>query len=165
MNVSKLPALQKFLSTTLFDQDQDADLATTKSHTESLNENDRIKLQSEMRSFMEQAEIPLDEIGSESNRWFGTQEEAKDWLQSLFSIIEASGGGNDSVEVVDSNGTRLEEGDSVTVIKDLKVKGGSSDLKRGTLVKKIHLTSDPGLIECKVDGTVLVLKTEFLKKS
>ncbi len=51
------------------------------------------------------------------------------------------------------------------MIKDLKVKGGTSDLKRGTLVKKIHLTSDPGLIECKVDGIALVLKTEFLKKT
>jgi protein PhnA len=67
--------------------------------------------------------------------------------------------------VVDSNGAPLSEGDSVTVIKDLKVKGGSSDLKRGTAIRSIHLTEDPGLIECKVDGSVLVLKTIFLKKS
>jgi protein PhnA len=68
-------------------------------------------------------------------------------------------------ETRDSNGTLLQEGDSVTVIKDLKVKGGTSDLKRGTLVKKIHLTPDPELIECRVDGSTLVLRTEFLKKS
>jgi len=66
----------------------------------------------------------------------------------------------------DSNGTKLADGDSVTVIKDLKVKGTSETLKRGTLVKNIRLTDDPGLIECntkQVKG--LVLKTEFLKKA
>jgi protein PhnA len=68
--------------------------------------------------------------------------------------------------VKDSNGTRLNEGDSVTVIKDLKVKGTSVTLKRGTMVKNIHLTDDPEEIECnaeKVRG--LVLKTCFLKKA
>ena len=72
----------------------------------------------------------------------------------------------DEVRVaLDCNGTPLNEEDSVTVIKDLKVKGGSSDLKRGTLIRKIRLTPDPKLIECRVDGSVLVLKTEFLKKA
>lgn len=68
------------------------------------------------------------------------------------------------VTVKDSNGTVLEDGDSVTLIKDLKVKGTSETLKRGTLVKNIRLTTQPGEIECntkKVKG--LVLKTEFLK--
>jgi protein PhnA len=66
----------------------------------------------------------------------------------------------------DSNGAVLSEGDSVTLIKDLKVKGTSETLKRGTLVKNIRLTDDPGQIECstkQVKG--LVLKTEFLKKA
>ena len=66
----------------------------------------------------------------------------------------------------DSNGTILNEGDAVTLIKDLKVKGTSLTLKRGTLVKNIRLTDDPREIECnaeKVKG--LVLKTEFLKKA
>ncbi|WP_406076105.1 alkylphosphonate utilization protein [Streptomyces virginiae] len=66
----------------------------------------------------------------------------------------------------DSNGTVLEEGDSVTLTKDLKVKGTSETLKRGTLVKNIRLTSRPGEIECntkRVKG--LVLKTEFVKKA
>ena len=66
----------------------------------------------------------------------------------------------------DSNGAKLADADSVTLIKDLKVKGTSETLKRGTLVKNIRLTDDPGLIECntkQVKG--LVLKTEFLKKA
>ena len=68
--------------------------------------------------------------------------------------------------VKDSNGTALADGDSVTLIKDLKVKGTSVTLKRGTLVKNIRLTGDPAEIECnaeKVKG--LVLRTEFLKKA
>jgi protein PhnA len=66
----------------------------------------------------------------------------------------------------DSNGNELSDGDSVTVIKDLKVKGTSETIKRGTLVKGIRLTANPGEVECntrKVKG--LVLKTEFLKKA
>jgi len=66
----------------------------------------------------------------------------------------------------DSNGTELLDGDSVMVIKDLKVKGTSSTLKRGTMIRNIRLTDDEGLIECnaeKIKG--LVLKTEFLKKA
>lgn len=69
------------------------------------------------------------------------------------------------IKVKDSNGATLNEGDSVQVIKDLKVKGTSVTLKRGTIIKNIHLTDDEEHIECnaeKVKG--LVLKTEFLKK-
>ena len=69
------------------------------------------------------------------------------------------------MEVKDSNGNLLNEGDSVTVIKDLKVKGTSSTLKRGTMIKNIRLTDSPAEIECKVERQVLVLKTEFLKKA
>ncbi|GAB2538447.1 alkylphosphonate utilization protein [Rufibacter soli] len=68
------------------------------------------------------------------------------------------------MEVKDSNGTLLQEGDSVTVIKDLKVKGSSSVIKRGTIVKKIRLTDDEEEIEGKVEKTTMVLKTMFLKK-
>lgn len=65
----------------------------------------------------------------------------------------------------DSNGTELNAGDSVSVIKDLKVKGASTTLKRGITIKNIKLTNKDSEIEAKVDkfGT-LVLKTEFLKK-
>lgn len=69
------------------------------------------------------------------------------------------------MDVKDSNGNTLAEGDSVTVIKDLKVKGSSSTLKRGTLVKKIHLTDEAGEVEARVDGSTIVLKTLFLKKA
>lgn len=68
------------------------------------------------------------------------------------------------MEVKDSNGNILNAGDSVTVIKDLKVKGSSSVIKRGTVVKNIRLTDDENEIEGKVEKTVMVLKTEFLKK-
>jgi protein PhnA len=70
------------------------------------------------------------------------------------------------MEVRDSNGNVLQDGDSVTVIKDLKVKGTSVTLKRGTLVKNIRLTNDAEEIECNADKVKgLVLKTCFLKKA
>ena len=70
------------------------------------------------------------------------------------------------VIVRDSNGAQLNDGDSVTLIKDLKVKGTSETIKRGMLVKAIRLNGNPGEIECntkQVKG--LVLKTEFVKKA
>ncbi|WP_096019959.1 alkylphosphonate utilization protein [Campylobacter lanienae] len=67
--------------------------------------------------------------------------------------------------VKDSNGTELNAGDSVSVIKDLKVKGASSTIKRGTTIKNIKLTSKDNEVECKINGVgVVVLKCEFLKK-
>lgn len=70
------------------------------------------------------------------------------------------------MDVKDSNGTLLADGDSVQLIKDLKVKGTSVTLKRGTVVKKIRLTSNPEEIECNADKVKgLVLKTCFLKKA
>ena len=68
--------------------------------------------------------------------------------------------------VKDSNGNILQDGDSITIIKDLKVKGATSDLKRGTKVKNIRLIDD-GIhnIECKIDGFgAMKLKSEFVKK-
>lgn len=71
-----------------------------------------------------------------------------------------------SIEVRDSNGNKLADGDSVLVIKDLKVKGTSLTLKRGTLIKNIRLTDDEEVIECNADKVKgLVLKTCFLKKA
>jgi protein PhnA len=67
--------------------------------------------------------------------------------------------------IKDSNGTELNDGDSVQVIKDLKVKGTSVTLKRGTVIKNIRLTDDEEVIECNADKVKgLVLKTCFLKK-
>jgi protein PhnA len=70
------------------------------------------------------------------------------------------------MEVKDSNGTTLSEGDTVNVIKDLKVKGSSAVIKRGTVVKNIRITSKEDEVEGKVDKQgVIVLKTCFLKKA
>ncbi|MFC0182876.1 phosphonoacetate hydrolase [Pseudarcicella hirudinis] len=69
------------------------------------------------------------------------------------------------MDVVDSNGTILAEGDSVTLIKDLKVKGTSTTLKRGKMIKNIKLTSNEEEVECRVDKVQMVLKTCFLKKA
>jgi protein PhnA len=69
-------------------------------------------------------------------------------------------------EVKDSNGNILKDGDNVTLIKDLKVKGSSITLKRGTLVKGIRLTNDPAEIDCRVEKVKgLVLRTEFVRKA
>ena len=65
----------------------------------------------------------------------------------------------------DSNGASLSEGDNVTLIKDLDVKGANFTAKRGTLVKSIHLTDNPLHIEGKVNGTQIVLVAAFLKKA
>jgi protein PhnA len=65
----------------------------------------------------------------------------------------------------DSNGTQLLEGDSVTLIKDLDVKGAGFTAKRGTLVKNISLTNNPKHIEGKVNGIQIVLISAFLKKA
>ena len=69
------------------------------------------------------------------------------------------------MDAKDSNGTLLAEGDSVTLIKDLKVKGSSLTLKRGTMVKNIRLTNSAGEVEGRAGGSTMVLKTEFLKKA
>ncbi len=76
---------------------------------------------------------------------------------------------SDVAEVVDttprdSNGAELVDGDAVVVIKDLKVKGSSMVIKRGTKVKSIRLTDEPEYVDCKIDGSSIVLKTCFLKK-
>ena len=72
-----------------------------------------------------------------------------------------------AVEVRDAAGNLLADGDSVTLIKDLKVKGsGGVTLKRGTMVKNIRLTGDPDEIEANVEKVRgLVLRTEFVKKA
>lgn len=66
--------------------------------------------------------------------------------------------------VKDSNGKQLATGDTVVLIKDLKVKGYSTTLKQGTVIKKIRLTDNDEEVDCKVDGMSIVLKTMFLKK-
>ncbi len=90
------------------------------------------------------------------------------WDDELGEFVPAEGNNDDKqekiIETKDSNGNVLESGDSVTLIKDLDVKGSTLNLKRGTKIKNIKLIGDPENIECKVGKSVLVLKTCFLKK-
>lgn len=76
-------------------------------------------------------------------------------------------GDEDGAEAVirDSNGTVLADGDSVILIKDLKVKGSSQVLKKGTKVKSIRLVGGDHDVDCKIDGISMSLKSEFLKKA
>ena len=70
-----------------------------------------------------------------------------------------------SLTVTDSNGTQLQDGDNISVIKDLKVKGSSSNIKIGTKVKNIRLVEGDHNIDCKVPGIgPMKLKSEFVKK-
>ena len=72
---------------------------------------------------------------------------------------------NDAMKVVDAVGNPLADGDAVTLVKDLKVKGAGQVLKRGTLIKSIRLTGDAQEIDCKHDGIKgLVLRAEFVKR-
>ncbi|WP_219892519.1 alkylphosphonate utilization protein [Aquisediminimonas profunda] len=71
----------------------------------------------------------------------------------------------DSIEVRDAVGNLLADGDQVTLIKDLTVKGAGQTLKRGTLIRSIRLTGDPQEIDCRYDGIKgLVLRAEFVRK-
>lgn len=72
----------------------------------------------------------------------------------------------DELVVRDANGNLLNDGDSITVIKDLKVKGSSAVVKVGTKVKNIRLVDGDHDIDCKIDGIgAMGLKSEFVKKS
>lgn len=82
-----------------------------------------------------------------------------------WSADAAAGGGDDARIVRDANGTELQDGDTVTVIKDLKVKGSSSVVKVGTKVKNIRLVDGDHDIDCKIPGIgAMGLKSEFVKK-
>ncbi len=69
------------------------------------------------------------------------------------------------IEVRDAVGNRLADGDQVTLVKDLTVKGAGQRLKRGTVIKSIRLTGDAQEIDCRFDGIKgLVLRAEFVRK-
>ena len=85
-----------------------------------------------------------------------------EWTASETSDAEPS----DGLAVRDSNGNLLQNGDSVVVIKDLKLKGSSTVIKGGPKVKKIRLVDGDHNIDCKVDGIgAMQLKSEFVKKA
>lgn len=78
----------------------------------------------------------------------------------------AAEGVSEESAVVDAYGNPLQDGDSVTVIKDLKVKGSSSVVKVGTKVKNIRLVEGDHNIDCRIDGIgAMKLKSEFVKKA
>jgi protein PhnA len=90
-------------------------------------------------------------------------EASGEWLPA--GELAARGARDSAVEVRDAVGNVLQDGDQVTLIKDLQVKGAGQTLKRGTLIKSIRLTGDPQEIDCKYEGIKgLVLRAEFVRK-
>jgi protein PhnA len=90
-------------------------------------------------------------------------EESGEWVPA--SELAAKRAAAGAVEVRDSVGNLLADGDSVTLIKDLPVKGAGQTLRRGTVIKSIRLTGDPQEIDCRYEGIKgLVLRAEFVKK-
>jgi len=102
---------------------------------------------------------------------FVYDEASGEWISASDAAVKAAasgnagGGGDSAVEVRDAVGNLLADGDQVTLIKDLTVKGAGQTLKRGTLIKSIRLTGDAQEIDCKFDGIKgLVLRAEFVRK-
>jgi protein PhnA len=88
---------------------------------------------------------------------------AHEWSATAAAPVAAEA---DGLIVKDAHGTRLQDGDSVTIIKDLKVKGATSALKVGTRVKNIKLVEGDHNIDCRIDGFgAMQLKSEFVKKA
>lgn len=106
--------------------------------------------------------INCTECGSENGYFDGTMNTCPECGHEW----SAQKGGDDEQSNVpkDSNGAELFDGDAVTVIKDLKVKGSSMVIKRGTKVKSIKLTDNPEEVDCRIEGSSIVLKTCFLKR-
>jgi len=103
---------------------------------------------------------------ADDNEDYVYDEISGDWMPaSERAAKQAAAGSGDGVEVRDAVGNILADGDQVTLIKDLTVKGAGQTLKRGTLIKSIRLTGDAQEIDCKFDGIKgLVLRAEFVKK-
>lgn len=88
-------------------------------------------------------------------------EASGEWIPAADAAARAAA----AVEVRDAVGNLLADGDSVVLVKDLKVKGAGQTLKVGTVIKSIRLTGDPQEIDCRFDGIKgLVLRAEFVKK-
>lgn len=88
-----------------------------------------------------------------------------EWLPAAELRARAPAADPDAVEVRDAVGNLLADGDQVTLIKDLDVKGAGQTLRRGTVIKSIRLTGDAQEIDCKFDGIKgLVLRAEFVRK-
>ena len=98
-----------------------------------------------------------------SNDEYVYDEESGEWMPA--SELAAKQAAAQTVEVRDAVGNLLQDGDQVTLIKDLDVKGAGQTLKQGTLIKSIRLTGDPQEIDCRYEGIKgLVLRVEFVRK-
>ena len=96
---------------------------------------------------------------------FVYDEASGEWISAADAAAKAGVTTETAIEVRDSVGNLLADGDQVTLIKDLTVKGAGQTLKRGTLIKSIRLTGDAQEIDCKFDGIKgLVLRAEFVRK-
>jgi len=94
---------------------------------------------------------------------FVYDEATGEWISAADAAARSAAA--NQVEVRDSVGNRLADGDSVTLIKDLKVKGAGQTLKRGTVIKSIRLTGDEQEIDCRYEGIKgLVLRAEFVRR-
>ena len=94
---------------------------------------------------------------------FVYDEATGEWISAADAAKKARAAGQ--VEVRDSAGNLLADGDAVTLIKDLKVKGAGQTLKQGTVIRSIRLTDNPEEIDCRHDAIKgLVLRTEFVRK-
>lgn len=82
-----------------------------------------------------------------------------------FPMVVAAAAEEDDAVIRDSNGTVLQDGDAVVLIKDLKVKGSSITLKQGSKVKSIRLVGGDHEVDCKMDAGSFMLKACFLKKA
>nr|WP_137677728.1 alkylphosphonate utilization protein [Parerythrobacter lutipelagi] len=93
-------------------------------------------------------------------------EDSGEWMPaSELAAKQAASADADQVEVRDAVGNLLADGDQVTLIKDLDVKGAGKTLKQGTVIKSIRLTGDAQEIDCKYPGIKgLVLRAEFVRK-
>ncbi len=91
------------------------------------------------------------------------EDDLKDWAEA--EKLGSSAPALERKPTRDCNGTELHEGDNVTLIKDLQVKGAGFTAKRGTMVRNIRLTDNPEHIEGKVGGQQIVLVSAFLKKA
>ena len=90
-------------------------------------------------------------------------EDSGEWMPA--AELAARRAAASRVEVRDAVGNLLADGDQVTLIKDLTVKGAGQTLKQGTLIKSIRLTGDPQEIDCRFEGIKgLVLRAEFVRK-
>jgi len=107
-----------------------------------------------------------DRMMSNSDEDYVYDEESGEWMAaSELAAKQAAANAADAIEVRDSVGNLLADGDQVTLIKDLEVKGAGQTLKRGTLIKSIRLTGDAQEIDCRFDGIKgLVLRAEFVRK-